>query len=121
MEYLSRLLRGLRQDKEFHYHAVCAEQKITHLCFTDDLILFFRGDVSSVKKIMNVLAEFDECSRLRANMTKSQYFHDGIGGANSWLQVNTGFSEGTMPFRYLRIPTVGQKLQSHTMHLSSKN
>ena len=37
MEYLSRLLKGLKEDKQFKYHPRCSKLDITHLCIADDL------------------------------------------------------------------------------------
>lgn len=43
MEYLSRILLGLKQVKHFKYHPRCGRLDITHLSFADDLLLFTRG------------------------------------------------------------------------------
>ena len=51
MEYLSRLLKGLREDKQFKYHPRCSKLEITHLCFANDVLMFARGDLESVKAI----------------------------------------------------------------------
>ena len=37
VEYLSRLLKGLKDDKQFKYHPRCSKLDITHLCIADDL------------------------------------------------------------------------------------
>ena len=51
MEYLSRLLKGLREEKMFKYHPKCSKLDITHLSFVDDLLLFSRGDLESIKML----------------------------------------------------------------------
>ncbi|XP_022873326.1 uncharacterized protein LOC111392262 [Olea europaea var. sylvestris] len=50
IEYLSRLLKAATDDNDFNFHPKCGSQKITHLAFTDDLMLFATGDV-----MLNVL------------------------------------------------------------------
>ena len=41
MEYLSRVLKGLKEEKTFKYHPKCSKLDITYLCLADDLLLFF--------------------------------------------------------------------------------
>nr|XP_016491676.1 PREDICTED: uncharacterized protein LOC107811293 [Nicotiana tabacum] len=53
MEYLSRILKKMTEKQQFHYHPRCAKLEITHLCFADDLLIFSRGDISSVTEILN--------------------------------------------------------------------
>ncbi|XP_057953116.1 uncharacterized protein LOC131147628 [Malania oleifera] len=72
VEYLSRLLKSL--EGKFKFHPKCGELKITHLVFSDDLMLFSRGDVVSVKYLMDFLKEFAQCSDLSANCLKSNLF-----------------------------------------------
>lgn len=49
IEMLSRLLRHATDHRNIHYHPKCAKMKISHLKFADDLLLFARGDLSSIK------------------------------------------------------------------------
>ena len=35
--------------KTFKYHPKCSKLDITHLCFADDLLIFSRGDLNSIK------------------------------------------------------------------------
>ncbi|GJX21634.1 RNA-directed DNA polymerase, eukaryota, reverse transcriptase zinc-binding domain protein [Tanacetum coccineum] len=41
--------RNIVRDKNFHYHFGCKKLKITHVCFADDLIMFYHGDDYSLK------------------------------------------------------------------------
>ena len=43
LEYLSRSLKNLKENREFNYHPMCRDLNITHLVFADDLMLFSRG------------------------------------------------------------------------------
>jgi hypothetical protein len=48
LEYLSRSIKVAMTGTEFNYHPKCAPQANTHLAFADDLMLFCRGDNTSV-------------------------------------------------------------------------
>nr|XP_018633849.1 uncharacterized protein LOC108948891 [Nicotiana tomentosiformis] len=48
MEYLSRKLNELKDNKTFQFHPRCAKLGITHLSFADDLLLFVKGNLSSI-------------------------------------------------------------------------
>ncbi|XP_057982366.1 uncharacterized protein LOC131167587 [Malania oleifera] len=78
MEYLSRLLVGLEQDRLFRFHPRCEHLKISHLAFSDDLVMFSRGDSNSVQALMKCLDAFSKCSGLHANNMKSNILHAGI-------------------------------------------
>nr|XP_016461795.1 PREDICTED: uncharacterized protein LOC107785083 [Nicotiana tabacum] len=52
MEYLSMMIK---QIKEYKYHPRCSKLYITHLNFTDDLLMFTRGDTGSVQALHHCL------------------------------------------------------------------
>lgn len=49
MEYLSRLLAGLEEERNFQYHPKCHRIKLTHPSFADDLMLFCKGNEGSIQ------------------------------------------------------------------------
>lgn len=111
LEYLSRLLKVATNDSEFNHHPRCAQLKITHLAFADDLILVSRGDPASVKILMDCLHNFGNKSGLRANTLKSNLYTAGIYGQDlDDIQILTNIPVGTMPFRYLGIPLAAERL-----------
>lgn len=57
MEYLSRLLMIRTRTSDFQFHAKCASNAITHLAFADDLLVFARGDSSSMRVMADALDE----------------------------------------------------------------
>ncbi|XP_057535324.1 uncharacterized protein LOC130813502 [Amaranthus tricolor] len=103
MEYLSRILR--RVEGSYGFHPWCRRIKLSHLCFADDLMLFCKGDVSSVRTLHQCIHSFSQASRLHANASKSAIYIIGVApyirSANGDL---THFSFGTLPFRYLGVP-----------------
>ena len=56
---LSLMLKQAAQERRFQYHLNCSSSKMTHLCLTDDLLIFIDGNVDSVHAILQVLREFE--------------------------------------------------------------
>ncbi|XP_060185254.1 uncharacterized protein LOC132614743 [Lycium barbarum] len=81
MEYLSRNLHRLKQEKQFKFHPRCAKLGITHLSFADDLLLFARGDILSASYIHQCFNQFAKASGLQANLTKSSVYFGGVNQA----------------------------------------
>ncbi|XP_074288785.1 uncharacterized protein LOC141613942 [Silene latifolia] len=106
MEYLTRLIAFSTERWPFHYHHLCKNLKLTHLMFADDLLMFCKGDAPSIMLLMKAFTSFSNASGLRMNNTKSEIFFSGMVPElqTDVLRV-TGFQEGTMPFRYLGVPT----------------
>ena len=76
MEYLSRILRSA--EGAFHFHPRCKTIILSHLCFVDDLMLFCKGDVSSVRSLCNCLHLFSQTSGLQAYSAKSAIYTAGM-------------------------------------------
>ncbi|XP_022871917.1 uncharacterized protein LOC111391015 [Olea europaea var. sylvestris] len=107
-----RLLKAAIYDSDFNFHPKCGPQKINHLAFADNLILFARGDFMSVKILMDCLSNFGSVSRLRLNVLKSSLFTaGGHGQLLEEIMELTSVPMGSMPFRYLGIPLASDKLK----------
>ena len=78
LEYLSRNLGDLDNNADFNYHPRCGGLKITHLAYADDLILFSRGDPTSIALLMDKIRHFGDCSGLKISLSKSSFFSAGI-------------------------------------------
>ena len=78
MNVLSRLLDAAISHKVFMYHPKCKKISLTHLCFADDLLIFSKGNLSSIEGIQNVLKIFYQFSSLQLNYVKSEIFSTRI-------------------------------------------
>ncbi|KAL2248032.1 UNVERIFIED_CONTAM: hypothetical protein Sindi_2655500 [Sesamum indicum] len=61
----------IEQDMEFKYHWKCEPARVFQLGFADDLLLFCRADLDSVRVLKVGLDRFAEWSGLRLNIQKS--------------------------------------------------
>lgn len=52
MEYLSRIMAYIGAQKEFKYHSRSKTLNPNHLFFADDLVLFYKGDSTSINMIL---------------------------------------------------------------------
>lgn len=112
MQVLSVIIkRRITEDGGFRYHARCEELGITHLCFADDLFLFSYGDPWSVQILKDSLDEFGAASGLWPNNAKSNVFFCKVVEENKMLILDIlGFSEGSLPVKYLGVPLITSRL-----------
>ncbi|KAM0043987.1 putative RNA-directed DNA polymerase [Helianthus debilis subsp. tardiflorus] len=112
MEVLtSKLQRATSIDSAFRFHKKCENQRIVNLCFADDLFLFSRGDVTSVKVIMDALNRFKDMSGLIPSLTKSTVFFCNVPNhVKSNIRSIMPFEEGSLPIRYLGVPLIASRL-----------
>lgn len=52
IDYLTKGLGKMSELPDFYFHPMCKITKLTHLIFTDDLMLFCKGEVASISRIM---------------------------------------------------------------------
>ncbi|KAL2224603.1 UNVERIFIED_CONTAM: hypothetical protein Sindi_3017300, partial [Sesamum indicum] len=65
------LVQLIKQDMEFSYQWKCEPAKVFQLGFIDDLLLFCRADLDSLRTFKMGLDRFAEWSGLRLNVQKS--------------------------------------------------
>jgi hypothetical protein len=112
MEGLSLLLGdAVSSNSQFDFHPGCRELKLNHLCFADDLLIFFAASIRSVKVIKDVLDDFEQILGLKANPSKSSIF---LAGVNPVLKQDIlemlHMPEGVLPVRYLGVPLISKRL-----------
>lgn len=104
MEYLNRLLKERKQSLDFRFHPGCVKVGIIHLAFVDDLLLFCRGDVSSLTALNDQFQKFSLASDLKANFQKRAVYFGGVPvPVQQQILDLLGYSKGEFPFRYLGV------------------
>lgn len=102
---LSKLLNKADVNGLIEYHPQCKEVNLSHLSFTDDIVVFTDGMPGSLRNTLLVFEYFRNMSGLRINIAKSTVFAASRGKA--FLQnevVATGMSVFALPIRYLGLP-----------------
>ncbi|XP_057509176.1 uncharacterized protein LOC130791871 [Actinidia eriantha] len=111
MEWVMQNLRWLKMSPDFNFHPKCSALNITHLAFADDLILFSRGDVPSVRLSLDCLKQFGDSFGLWINDNKLNVFMGGINRVDmEEIKAITCFNFIKFPFRYLGIPMATSRL-----------
>lgn len=81
MKYLSRILKSISELHGFKFHAMWKQQKLTHLFFADDLMIFRKGNLESVSRFIEALGRLSAVNGLIAKMEKSNLFLAGVDDA----------------------------------------
>ncbi|XP_019227163.1 PREDICTED: uncharacterized protein LOC109208497 [Nicotiana attenuata] len=111
MEYIQREFAQLVKNKEFKFHPRCKKLGVVHVCFADDLLMFCKADLKSIRLLKQTFLKFSEASSLQANTDKSSFYLAGISnGQKQDILQELGYSEGTLPFKYLGVPLASKKL-----------
>ncbi|XP_019257621.1 PREDICTED: uncharacterized protein LOC109235823 [Nicotiana attenuata] len=111
MEYLSKKLNGLKENRTFQFHPWCAKLGITHLSFVDDLLLFAKGNITSITALRRCFIQFSGASGLQANLGKSCVYFGGVKKeTQDSILSHLGFVHGTLPFKHLEVPLSTKKL-----------
>lgn len=111
MNCLSLMLNQEARSGQLPYHHRCHITRLTHLSFTDDLLIFIDGSIESVQRVLQVLHEFELRSGLAVSLQKSSFFSSGLSEAEvSAIVASTGMPNASLPMRYLGVPMVTKKL-----------
>ncbi|KAJ6980751.1 hypothetical protein NC653_024183 [Populus alba x Populus x berolinensis] len=114
MEGLNGILQQSVNSSNFKYHWRCQQNKITHLCFVDDLMMFCHADLESIIVLKSSLDRFSKLSSLTINHAKSSLFMAGVDDSlRSNIKDNIGIHEAALPMRYLGVPLISSRL-THT-------
>lgn len=111
MNCLSLMLKKAAEEGKIGFHARCESTRLTHMCFSDDLLIFTEGSLSSIQKVLQILREFEMQSGLAISVQKSRFFSSGLSQAEvEAIQASTGMIQGSLPIMYLGVPLCTKKL-----------
>lgn len=100
IEYLSRMLDYVGEQQEFQYFMGCANLKINHLYFADDLVIFCKGEAKSTYLMMQRLKLFTDSSGLKAKKNKSSLYCSAMEDDEINRIVNfSSFVRDALPFK----------------------
>jgi hypothetical protein len=98
---------------QFGFHPKCRSLKRNHLCFADDLLIFYAAKMASLSTIKVVLAEFEDLSELKANPAKSTFFYGGVHVEEKKDSLELlQLSEGVLPIKYSGVPLITKRLSA---------
>lgn len=85
--------------------------KNINLCFAYNILIFVRGDLESMKLIMDRVRNFSAATSFNISIPKSKFYLGGVDAETQELiQQTIGFARGIMPFKYLGVPLASRKL-----------
>jgi len=83
MEYLTRLFNQAGSTIWFKFHPHCKDNRMTHLIFTDDLIVYSAAEANTIASLKKAFDRFSESTGLVANNEKSKIV---MGGCHDQLK-----------------------------------
>uniref|UniRef100_A0A803Q8H2 Reverse transcriptase domain-containing protein n=1 Tax=Cannabis sativa TaxID=3483 RepID=A0A803Q8H2_CANSA len=104
MDYLTRLLRHYSHVKGFGFHPMCKTLRLINLCFADDLVIFCKGNLNSIRLTYEAFEKFCNATGLSANTSKSHIYFGGVKTeTKSKILECVKIEEGGFPLKYLGV------------------
>ncbi|XP_019265755.1 PREDICTED: uncharacterized protein LOC109243301 [Nicotiana attenuata] len=104
-------LAQLENHRHFKFRPRCKKLEVIHIYFEDDLLMFCKADITSIRLLQQTFLKFYNSSSLQANTEKSSINLAGISDSTKQdIMQELGYTEGTLPFRYLGVPLASKKL-----------
>lgn len=101
MNVPSCLIDKAAADKLIGHHPKCKNICMTHMCFTDDLMVFVDGTQCSIEGTLTIFGNFERMSGLKISMEKSTLFMAGIKeDQRDNIISRFPFSVGVLPVKY---------------------
>lgn len=104
----------MQTNPDFNHHAKCERLRLTNLPFANDGLLFCRGDIVSVKMMLDTIKQFSASTGLVVNPKKCKIYCGGLSLEDKHrMKEITTFDEVVLPMRYLGIHITSKKLTIH--------
>ncbi|XP_060972592.1 uncharacterized protein LOC115717990 [Cannabis sativa] len=118
MEYLTRIMKKVGCKDDFAFHERFDASKLNHLSFTDDVLLFCRGDNKSIILLLQGLKLFSATSGLQPNKTKSAIYCSNMAEQEVFRVLEAlGFTRQQAPLRYLGVPICIKKISKQECNI----
>ncbi|XP_058783262.1 uncharacterized protein LOC131657933 [Vicia villosa] len=72
------VLQSLKDNPGFRFHPKCKKLNIVNVCFADDIILFSKADMNSIRILMDKVKEFSQATGLHMSIPKSKIYFGGV-------------------------------------------
>lgn len=111
MELMSIIFQQQISQGKFGLHPRCKLTKLTHLCFADDVLVFFKGSCSAATTLKNCITEFTAYTGLEMNIHKTSLF-SSVVDADTLMEITSilDCSVEKLPIRYLGMPLLSTRL-----------
>lgn len=85
--------------------------KLTHMYFTDDLVMCCKGEYMSMMLMLQAFQLFSDSSGLKANIDEFSIYACGMPQEDMQrVTTASGFTQKTLPFRYLGVPICAKRI-----------
>nr|GEU47494.1 hypothetical protein [Tanacetum cinerariifolium] len=112
MEILTLIVKQkVEESTVFKYHFGCKMMKLAHICFVDDLLMFYHGDMDSIMVLKKAIEEFGGMSGLLPNYNKSTIIFGCMKeNDKQYILRNVPFKVEKLPVKYLGVPLTSKRL-----------
>ncbi|XP_026434077.1 uncharacterized protein LOC113331590 [Papaver somniferum] len=111
MEILSASLKNQVITGNFGLHPRCRLTQLTHLCFADDVLVFFKENVAAASSLKTALLGLSKISGLEMNKQKTALYSSYVDlSILSQIFQCLDCSTGELPFLYLGVPLLSTRL-----------
>lgn len=111
MNVLSKMIDKAAVHGKIGYHPKRKNIYLTHLCFTDYLMVFADGTRRSIEDILRVFDDFVKMTGLKISLEKSTLFLAGVSiQKQEEIISHFPFETGKLPVRYMGLPLLTKNM-----------